>query len=915
MKRKILTGLLLIQAFAIFGTDLSEFEANGFPLIIPQVRELKKTEGSFRIPDRFSINAPEGCEFAVGQIRELLRRQHQVKFEKSGLEAVCQLAISQDNTPENPEGYTLKIDSGKIIINSKSTAGLFYGVQTLLQIIRNTPSRELKNCEIVDFPDMEFRAYTISLRGATAENMKDWEKLLDALASVKLNALMVGFEDNFPYTNNPFTLRKQATFTRDDIQKLIDFCRDRHIQIVPCIQVLNHTLWLFSHPDHLDLLEPADYNKLSKWRASYCPSNEKTNALITMMLKEQLEVFKPKYFYIYYDETTQHGVFQKCEKCKARKGVDILSEHLNMVENQLLQAGAYPIIAHDCIRSNTYLGPELAQRVNPKTIIRFWDYGRTLSREDELAEVAALPNKNKIMHAGLGGDPHNVLALSKAGEKYGVKMHSMTRWYHARGDQLDRLTPEMYGGLLLSSSVMWNPNVGSLDKLSYDPVREMRKRMDKKHIKIPAETFTPLGIKSQINAELNRSQAFMILKNDSSLEALKAELNARPEKFQLQTASGGKYYGIVLSGGKDDKLESAPVEIPVDSHLKQLAFLLTTSRPDDMQSYMGQLYGRNTFKFTPVADLTVHYADGQKKRIPIRYRMEVTEFNRERGGWNMRFVNSGFDDRGAFYNLGCFDWINPRPEVKVKSITFSTRQFGGIMPALLAVSATGLNAQPPQGDINFAKAESVPLCKQQPRITPCVDFANGMGKAKVSGRIVKKGGAFGEKLPVAFAIEKDPAAPSGGKVLKITVPPLKNSPDTWYWRVDVELEDYQLRPDSQGLVMTYRMNTAGFSHLTEYLLDTKSKDRNHVLVRREPDTEYQTEFCSFADWDWLKKGVSHFLPGSDKDKVDLRKISFFFKSLPEGANIWIDMIGESPDPCAIYPLRTERRPEIVTRFR
>ena len=78
--------------------------------------------------------------------------------------------------------------------------------------------------------------------------------------------------------------------------------------------------------------------------------------------------------------------------------------------------------------------------------------------------------------------------------------------------------------------------------------------------------------------------------------------------------------------------------------------------------------------FPRVATLTVNYADGKARKVPIRYNMEINDWNAIAGGCGCRMVVRGNAEGGENYAIYAFDWNNPRPKAKITTVELSTEK-------------------------------------------------------------------------------------------------------------------------------------------------------------------------------------------------------------------------------------------------
>ena len=187
---------------------------NGYPLIIPQVKELKPMTGVFQLPEKLMVTAPDELDIApLAKIYAQTVKAGELVRAGNG-KAACRFELdASDTLPPSPEGYTLDIAPDCITIRSRDVRGLFYGMHSLGWMLRERNTAEsLKCCFIADWPDLEIRGLYYQLAYVNPKNIDRVCHVIDVLGSLKYNALLIGFFDNFPYEDSPFTRRK-STFS------------------------------------------------------------------------------------------------------------------------------------------------------------------------------------------------------------------------------------------------------------------------------------------------------------------------------------------------------------------------------------------------------------------------------------------------------------------------------------------------------------------------------------------------------------------------------------------------------------------------------------------------------------------------------------------------------------------------------
>ena len=787
IKRHIVLAALFLLGLAAAAL---EFNAPG-ATIVPSVKKSLPAEGSYAIPADFEITAPAQCEMALEMLGKTLAERGVRVTGKPGT-SNCVFAVDPSFT--DPEGYKLAITPGGIRVTAGSARGLFYGAQTLISLIRGAKDGRIACRTIEDWPDLKVRGMHFTMRYLDSTNIADVKRVVRALASLKYNTLLLEFADNFPYKDNPFTLRKTSV-TRAELEDLTKWIYAHKIEIIPQIQLISHVRALSTHPRFKEFLE-APTKLASLHDAAYCPSNDEVNELVKKMIREQLEFFKPKVFDVCFDEIADCP-FRVCPKCKARKAEEILRSQLDMAANLIFAAGAVPQLYQDSflpgkVGRGEFVLPKLDRRYR----ICYWSYVEQPSPTHRVFTELGFP----VVTMPLAGDPVNTVAMVKYAKDEKLAGTILTFWYHwhHRGPKLLPWTAAGYGGLVTGAELCWNPD-GDRGRLPCDPVQEMRFRLGFRETARTSAKFAPLPLAAAVNAKLGANADFPVYHKPEGVAALKKELADAPEKFELLT-EGSSYYGILLSGSKNDANKRQGMLIGVKAKVKEFALLLSTARPNNTAKFIPR--GKFGVHSTPeVASITLNYADGTKHVMPLNYRETINDWNSEFGGLKMRQLQRDADDLRRIVSFGVATLVNPHPDQKVDTITFSTKQMEGIAPLLLAISVNPAQSFVPQ-KINPGRiAVKGPGVKA--KNTDLFNAANDApGKVKV--RLILEGKANPREfmfrnriLPVSVAQDAD-----GGKVLRFTVPAMPKSVSLQ--RVIIQLPIKGIDPSNRSIGWEFR---------------------------------------------------------------------------------------------------------------
>ncbi|MEO5998015.1 MAG: glycoside hydrolase family 20 zincin-like fold domain-containing protein [Chitinophagaceae bacterium] len=169
-----------------------------------------------------------------------------------------------------PESYTIKISDNHVVIKAGDQAGLFYGCQTLLQLLEDAIAQqiEIPACSITDYPDIAYRAIHLDLKHHLDASGYYYD-MIDRLAQVKINAIIVEFEDKLRYRKAPIIGASDA-ISVEEFGLISRYAKERNIEISPLVQGLGHASFILKHEKYKSLRDTIS----SDW--SFDPMNPAT---------------------------------------------------------------------------------------------------------------------------------------------------------------------------------------------------------------------------------------------------------------------------------------------------------------------------------------------------------------------------------------------------------------------------------------------------------------------------------------------------------------------------------------------------------------------------------------------------------------------------------------------------------------
>jgi hexosaminidase len=249
--------------------------------------------------------------------------------------------IQRDDLPQSAEGYILVIKDQKITISSRGEAGLFYGCQTLQQLLEDSHDQQIDipPCIITDYPGVSYRAIHLDLRFHSNTGNFYYE-LIDRLARIKVNAIIVELEDKLRYNKAPIVGTANAV-SIDEFAAISKYAYARNIDISPLVQGLGHAGHILKHDEYKHLRDDPN----SDW--AFDALNPGTYDLQFSLYEDAMKATPyGKYLHVGGDEVYNLGQSELAKK-SGMKPVELQLYWLNKVSAFVRKSGRIPICWDD----------------------------------------------------------------------------------------------------------------------------------------------------------------------------------------------------------------------------------------------------------------------------------------------------------------------------------------------------------------------------------------------------------------------------------------------------------------------------------------------------------------------------------------------------------------------------------------
>ncbi|OIR07604.1 beta-hexosaminidase [mine drainage metagenome] len=452
--------------------------------LIPIPSSVTKQPGSFSLHNNLVIGINSDAKkiaFVAGQLSKELAAPTGFKISVNKNIATANIQLQLLKTRDNDlgdEGYKLSVSQKAIIISANKAAGLFYGTQTLLQLL----PKEIENKSVVKNISWKIACVEISdqprfaWRGLMFDvsrhffGKKDVEDFIDNMVKYKFNLLHLHLTDDEGWrveikslprltSVGAWNVKRVGTFgdfsaptpdepknyggffTQEDIKEIVSYAKDRFVNILPEVDIPGHSLAaIVSYPElsctpGAEKYQVRSGEKIMDWQHglvalvdnTICPANEKVYPFLDKVFTELAQLFPFEYIHIGGDECAKN-FWEKSDAVK-----------------QLMQKEGLKTMEE----VQSYFEKRVEKIVESK--------GKKVIGWDEILEGGLAPNAAVMSWRGMKGG----IAAAKMGHEVVMSPTDFVYLDLMQGDRI--IEPLVYGTMLLKKVYSFEPVPDSVD--------------------------------------------------------------------------------------------------------------------------------------------------------------------------------------------------------------------------------------------------------------------------------------------------------------------------------------------------------------------------------------------------------------------------------------------------------------------
>ncbi|MGA9393601.1 MAG: beta-N-acetylhexosaminidase [Candidatus Sulfotelmatobacter sp.] len=488
MKRAVL--LLPVVLIFLIPVVLAETPGPNSGLkLIPEPKEVQLHEGNFHVRTTTRILVEFGHQsedrIAAETLAEEIHDQSGLTLRITGENAQAKeerstitLARLEDRSVKEflemkglkadsigDQGYLLFADDSHLIVAANTGQGLFYGVQTLRQLLHVEGGKLVcPAVSIRDWPSMEWRGVQDDISRGPIPTEDFMKRQIRTLASYKVNLFGLYMEHVFDFASQPLVAPKEAALTPEEIKALVAYAKELYVTILPEQQTFGHLHHMLKYEIYADVAERPHGHVLT-------PTKQQSYDIIRAMYADLVPLFPGPFLHVGGDETFELGHGQTAARAAEVGLGNVYLEHMQKVSEILQPYHKQLMFWGDiAVKYPQSLG------ILPKDMIAVpWDYDAKPSYEniikpyrDAGLRVVVAPGANNWNQVWPNFDVAfiDIRNFVRDGQKLGAMGLLNTTW----NDDGESLYGMAWPGLVFGAATGWQPGESSIDqfKNSYD---------------------------------------------------------------------------------------------------------------------------------------------------------------------------------------------------------------------------------------------------------------------------------------------------------------------------------------------------------------------------------------------------------------------------------------------------------------
>jgi len=440
--------------------------------LVPFPKEVRSLEGSFPLDRKLTLEAPaDQCNLLAEMLGDELKRARLTPPEVRGVEGGARFVrlstspggaapalVFRDEAGD--EDYALDVRPDAVVCGSPGREGLFYGVQTLCQLIRaNRRDGGLPCLAIRDWPSLRWRCFQDDMTRGPSSTLDTLKSEVALGAHLKMNLFTYYMEYQYAFKKHPLIGPENGSLEPDDLRALVDYAKRYHVDVLGNQQSFGHFSRILQHEEYAPLRETAGI---------LCPVKEESYQLLDDMYSEVCPLLPFEFFNVCCDETWGLGTGPSKELAEKTGVGGVYVKHIRRIYDLLKEKyNKRMMMWGDIILQH----PDHLNEIPKDTIMLTWGYGPRLSFEDQIIPFAesgyeffvcpGISNWSRIL-PDFGTATLNIRNFVRDGAKLGAMGMLNTAWE----DDGEALQGYRWHGHAWGAECAWNASTTTPDEFN-----------------------------------------------------------------------------------------------------------------------------------------------------------------------------------------------------------------------------------------------------------------------------------------------------------------------------------------------------------------------------------------------------------------------------------------------------------------
>lgn len=360
------------------------------------------------------------------------------------------------------EGYRIEPSASGIVVTAATAAGLFYGAQTVKQLVETTNGHAVLHAATIrDWPAMRYRGLDDDLSRGPVPTLDFQKRMIRTLAEYKINLYSPYFEQTMQYAASPLAAPPNGSMSAADARTLVAFARQYHITLIPEQEAFGHLHHTLVYEQYKDLAE-------TPHGAVLAPAQTGSVALIKQWFTELAALYPGPFLHIGADETVDLGLGQTRSDVDARGLGQVYLDFMQRIVTALQPLNRKLLFWGDIALNSPDLVKAMPQSFKDATIAISWEYNphpegfdkyiAPFTKNGYQTWVASGINNWSRVYPNYTMGLANIQGFTRDGQRLGAEGLLNTIW----NDDGEGLFNQDWYGILFGAAAGWQKGTSSI---------------------------------------------------------------------------------------------------------------------------------------------------------------------------------------------------------------------------------------------------------------------------------------------------------------------------------------------------------------------------------------------------------------------------------------------------------------------